>query len=77
MTNEPEKRRTIAEVLAEKRKLFTEVDDATLERYAKAYREKIEELESDLRFCEICAQMVIDEHERRVFNEAHSGQPCL
>jgi preprotein translocase subunit SecA len=69
MTTDEKKPRTIAEIIAEKRKLFTELSDVALEKYAKAYREKIEELENDLRFCEICAQMVLDEHERRVFNE--------
>jgi preprotein translocase subunit SecA len=77
MATENEKPRTIADVLAEKRKLFTELSDVALEKYAKAYREKIEELESDLQFCEMCAGMVLEEYERRVFNEQHAGEPWL
>ena len=64
-------------MLAGKRKLFTELSDVALEKYAKAYREKIEELENDLRFCEICGQMIVEEYERRAFNEQHSGKQWL
>jgi preprotein translocase subunit SecA len=71
MTTEQKEPRTIADIVAEKRKLFTELSDVALEKYAKAYREKIEELEYDLRFCELCAGMVLEEYERRVFNEQH------
>jgi hypothetical protein len=71
MTIDEKKPRTIAEIVAEKRKLFTELSDVALEKYAKAYREKIEELECDLRFCELCGSMVLEEYERRAFNEQH------
>jgi hypothetical protein len=68
-TTDEKKPRTIADIIAEKRKLFTELSDEALEQYAKAYSEKIDELEYDLKFCEFCAGMVLDEHERRVFND--------